>query len=81
MSRLKLEAHYVIYLLATPDLCEGECLLLEPEVEVSSPDDVIVIQDHLSLTLLRVEVLPHDLVIAVYSGLEEEQKVAGRSRR
>ena len=57
------------HFLVTPDLCEGECLLLKPEVEVSCPNDVIVIQDHLHLALLGVEVLAHDLVVAVNPGL------------
>ena len=42
-----------------------EYALLKPEVEVASPDHVIVVQDHLCPARLREEVLSHDLVVAL----------------
>ena len=42
-----------------------EYALLKPEVEVTCPDHVIVVQDHLCPARLGEEVLSHDLVVAL----------------
>ena len=47
----------------------GEYALFQAEIEIPSPNDIIVIQDHLSPTVLGVEVLAHDLVVALNPGL------------
>ena len=47
----------------------GECTVFQPEIEIASPYHIIVIQDHLGPTVLGEEVLAHDLVVALNSGL------------
>ena len=47
----------------------GEYALFQAEIEIPSPYDIIVIQDHLGPTLLGEEVLAHDLVVALNPGL------------
>ena len=49
----------------------GEYAVFQPEVEVSSPDDVIMIKDHLGPTFLGEKVLAHDLVVTLDPGLVE----------
>ena len=49
----------------------GEHAVFQAEIQVASPNDIIVIQDHLGPTGLGEEVLAHDLVVALYSGLVE----------
>ena len=49
----------------------GEHAVFQAEIEIASPNDIIVIQDHLSPTGFGEEVLAHDLVVALYSGLVE----------
>ena len=47
----------------------GECTSFQAEIEVPSPYDIIVIQDHLRPTVLGEKVLAHDLVVALNPGL------------
>ena len=47
----------------------GEHGVFQAEIEIPGPDDIIVVQDHLSPTRLGEEVLPHDLVVTLDAGL------------
>ena len=47
----------------------GEYAVFQAEIKIPCPYDIIVIQDHLSPTGLGEEVLPHDLVVALNTGL------------
>ena len=49
----------------------GECTSFQAEIEVPSPYDIIVIQDHLRPTVLGEKVLAHDLVVTLDPGLVE----------
>ena len=56
---------------AIPCLGMGEYAVFQAEVEVASPYDVVVVQDHLGPAGLGEEVLAHDLVVALNPSLVE----------
>ena len=49
----------------------GEYAVFQAEIEVASPYDVIVVEDHLGPAGLGEEVLAHDLVVALNPSLVE----------